>query len=101
MAGTALKLKLYPFIKYVIQLCTFYSEHSLAIMLIFSGGFSIPGDYDVTDSMKQEHLFTIKSLIIANRLDLAQLYVLDHYSPEMFQEFAKLAHAYGSTSEVL
>lgn len=51
--------------------------------------------------MKQEHLFAVKSLIIANRVDLAQLYVLDHYSPEMFQEFAKLAHAYGNVSEVL
>lgn len=70
-------------------------------MLIFSGDFCIPGEYEVTDSMKEQHLFAIKSLIIANRLDLAQLYVLDHYNPEIFQQFAKLAHAYGNTLEIL
>ena len=101
MAGTALKLRLYPFTKYLVQLCTLYAEHSLAAMLIFSGAFAIPGDYDVTDSMRREHLFAVKSLIAANRVDLAQLYVLDHYSPEMFREFARLAHAYGNASEVL
>ena len=101
MAGTALKLKLYPFIKYLVQLCTLYSEHTLAVLLVFSGEFSVPGEYEVTDAMREEHLFAIKSLILAHRLDLAQLYLLDHYSPEMFQQFARLAHAYGNALEVL
>jgi hypothetical protein len=51
--------------------------------------------------MKLEHLFAVKSLIIANRIDLAHMYVLDHYSPEMFEEFAKLAQINGNIPEVL
>jgi hypothetical protein len=36
MTGTVLKLRNYPFIKYMIQLNICYKEYSLAIMLIFS-----------------------------------------------------------------
>jgi hypothetical protein len=48
--------------------------------------------------MKSEHLFVLKSLILANRIDLAQIYVLDHYSNDIFEEFLKLAQINGNTS---
>jgi hypothetical protein len=43
----------------------------------------------------------IKSLILCNRIDLAQIYVLEHYDIEISEEFLKYAKTNGNVSEVL
>jgi hypothetical protein len=43
----------------------------------------------------------IKSLILCNRIDFAQMYVLDHYDIEISEEFLKYAKANGNIPELL
>lgn len=38
----------------------------------------------------------IKSLILCNRIDFAQMYVLDHYDIEISEEFLKYAKTNGN-----
>ena len=101
MSSTALKIANYPFLKYMIQLNVLYQQFSLVGMLIFSDSLKIPGDYDITERIKNEHILLIKSLIISNRIDLAQMYMLDHYDTYIFEEFLRLAQTNGNAAEVL
>ncbi len=43
----------------------------------------------------------IKSLLLTGKFDLAYLYVLKHYSKDLFEEFVKWAQANGNLSDLL
>jgi hypothetical protein len=43
----------------------------------------------------------IKSLVISNRIDLAHMYMLEHYDTEIFEEFLRLAQMNGNAAQVL
>jgi hypothetical protein len=46
-------------------------------------------------------VFAVKTLIIAGRIDLAHLYVLNNYTPELFESMIRYAKINGNISEVL
>jgi len=66
MAGTALRLKEYSLIKYVIQLAIVYKVYPLAISLIHSGAFTL-NQLDLAD--QREHIFMVKSLLLSGKIN--------------------------------
>lgn len=86
MAATTLKLKQYSFIKYVIQIATTYKIYPLAVSLIHSGAFTL-SQLDLSD--EREHVFMVKSLLLAGKINEAYLYVIKNHSNELFGEFVR------------
>lgn len=56
-------------------------------MLIFSNCYKISSLYELSESTKAEHIFIVRSLLLARRVDLAHLYVMKNYHPDIFKEF--------------